>query len=207
MKPYDPALIAALRDQVAALRYYVELFFDGGTERLWTGIGTTTELGVNWQGVGSLASIEGLEEGIELTPTGLKLGLSRLDPGTANLAINEDYYGRLARLYVGVENASGQLVSDPGPTFTGKMVHVEATVGTPDGEIIQLTVQSALAKLDRSPNLRHTDIQQQTDYTDDVGAQYMTQVADFRPVWRGKNQTRLGGSPGGGGGEDLRDLR
>lgn len=181
---FSAGLIAALTADHTRARYFAEFEFDGGTERLWTGLGTATALGQSWEGVGSLASIDGLEEGIELSPYALKLGLSRLDSTYANLAINEDYHNRPVRLYLGAIDDAGDLVT-PALVFSGEMIDVEATVASDDGDVIMLTCENELARLDRSANLRYTDTQLQADHSGDLGLEYLAQIADHQAEWRG----------------------
>ena len=193
-RPFSAGLITALTADHTRARYFAEFEFDGGTERLWTGLGTITALSVSWDGVGSLASIEGLEEGIELSPYALKLGLSRLDSTYANLAINEDYHNRPMRLYLGAIDDAGALVT-PALVFSGEMIDVEATVGG-QGDVIVLTCENELARLDRSANLRYTDTQLQEDYAGDLGLEYLAQIADHQAQWRG-TVAAIGSQSGG----------
>ena len=195
MRPLDAAILAELEADHHRIRYFGEFHFDGGIERLWTGLGSITTLSQTWTGVGSLASIEGLEEGIELSPYALKLALSRLDATYSNLAINEDFHNRPAILRISAVDATGALVAAPGIVFSGEMIEVEATVGNPEsGEIIILTCENELARLDRSANLRYTDTQLQSEFSGDLGLEYLDQIADHESEWRGK-AVPLGGAP------------
>lgn len=182
---FSAPLLAALAADHTRARYFAELEFDGGTERLWTGLGSITTLSNTWQGVGSLASIEGLEEGIELSPYALKLGLSRLDSSFASLAIDEQYHNRAVRLYLGAIDDAGALIT-PGLVFSGEMIEVQATVAAEDGDVVVLTCENELARLDRTANLRYTDTQLQADHSGDLGLQYLAQIADHQAEWRGR---------------------
>lgn len=194
-RPIDSAILAAIAAGHTRLRYFAEFEFDGGTTRLWTGLGQISALSQTWDGVGSLASIEGLEEGEDLSPFALKLGLSRIDSSFSALALSEEFHNRPVRVYVGALGDDGLLVASPAQWFSGVMIDVEATVGSPDGEVVVVTCENELARLDRSPSLKYTNTQQQIDFSGDLGLEYVTQVADHRPVWRGGNQTKLGGGP------------
>lgn len=216
-RAFDAAIITALQVDHTALRYFAELELDGGTERLWTGLGQITTTQGTWQGVGGLATIEGLEEGVDLSAFSLRLGLSRLDNQVANLAINEQFWHRPITLYLSAVGADGGLVADPDVVFSGEMLTVEATVGADGGEVIMLTCENELARLERTSNLRYTDVQLQSEYSGDVAFEYLTELKDYRPTWRGRNQTRLGESGGGtsggggsnrgGGNRGIRDRR
>lgn len=195
MRPFDAAILAALSADHTRVRYFASFEFDSGTLRLWTGLGQITALSQTWYGAGALASIDGLEEGIELSPYSLKLGLSRLDADTSELALTETYNNRPMHLYLSAIGDDGLLVADPEPVFDGEMIDVEATVGNDDGEVVVVTCENELANLDRSPGLKYTDVQMQRDYAGDLGLEYVTQVVDHRPSWRGGNQVKLGGGP------------
>ncbi len=211
-RPFASAITTALRADHTRTRYFAEFEFDGGTERLWTGLGTITTMGQTWQGVGSLARIDDLQEGIELSPYALKLGLSRLDATYANLVQNEDFHNRPMRLYLGAIGNNGALVADPGLIFSGFMLQAEATVGGDgeEGDVIVLTCENELARLDRSANLRQTDTQQQLDYAGDLFYEYLDQVVDHQAEWRGKvaaiGERGQGAGAGGGRGDGVREF-
>lgn len=192
MRAFDPLLIAELQKDRNSLRYFCALEFDTGTEYLWTGLGQIDALGQTWEGVGGLATIEGLEEGVDLSPFALRLGLSRLDAQVGKLAINETFQHRPVTLYLGAL-VDGALVADPGIVFQGEMLDVETTVGTEGGEVIVLTCENELARLDRASNVRYTDIQLQSEYPGDLAFEFLAQLKDYRPTWRGRNKTNLGG--------------
>ncbi len=199
MRAFDPAVLAQLQADRNSIRYFAALEFDAGTEYLWTGLGQIDALGQTWEGVGGLATIEGLEEGIDLSPFALSLGLSRLDAQVGSLAINETFQHRPITLYLGAM-LDGALVADPGVVFQGEMLDVETTVGAEGGEVIVLTCENELARLDRSSNVRYTDIQLQSEYPGDLAFEFLSQLKDYRPTWRGKNKTSLGGTRGSGTG-------
>lgn len=199
-RPIDAAILTAIQQGHTRLRYFAEFEFDGGTTRIWTGLGTITAQSQTWYGAGSLASVEGLEEGDELSPFALKLGLSRLDSAFSGMALSEQYHNRPMTLYVSAVGDDGDLVADPVAWFAGEIIDVEATVGSPDGEVVVVTCENELARLDRTPGLKYTNTQQQLDYSGDLGLEYVTQVVDHRPVWRGGQQAKLGGGPIGNSG-------
>lgn len=197
MRAFDAAILSALQADRTRVRYFAALEFDGGTERLWTGLGQITTLSQTWEGVGGLATIEGVQEGIDLSPFALRLGLSRIDSQVSSLAVNEAFVNRPITLYLSAIGADGALVAEPDVVFQGDMLEVDTTVGADGGEVILLTCENELARLDRSSNIRYTDVQLQTDHPGDKAFEFLTQLKDYRPVWRGKNPTRLGSSGGG----------
>lgn len=78
MRTINENLYSKLISGSVDLYYAVELFFDGGTVRVWTGVGDKVINGNTYTGTGSLLGISGLEENDDLSSPGVNITLSGL---------------------------------------------------------------------------------------------------------------------------------
>lgn len=163
--------------------YAVEMQFDSGTMRIWTGYGDKSFGGNTYTGTGNLLQIEGLEETSDLSAQGTTLTLNGLDSTIITYALTEDYQGRLAKIFWGVNG-----VSDVIEVFSGYMdtmtIQDEGQSST-----IQLTLESRLITLERPSNRRytaksHAAVRAQKGLTgDDSFFDWVTQLQDKRVPW------------------------
>ena len=72
----------------------VELMFDSGALRIWSGIGDKSIGGQTYTGTGSLLSVGGIEESDGLSAPGASISLSGVDSSLVSLAIQEPYQNR-----------------------------------------------------------------------------------------------------------------
>ena len=80
--------------------YAVELAFDSGTSRIWSGYGEITFGGNTYLGVGTLGSISSISETQEIAATGIRFGLSGIPSDILAVALTEPYQGRSAKIYL-----------------------------------------------------------------------------------------------------------
>ena len=195
------ATLARIEEDSTSLIVFVELQLDSGTERLHTGIGTIAWGGNSWEGAGDLASFDETSESVGLNPEPIRMGLSGLSTDITNMVFTEDYYRRGVLAYLGALNDDFTLVEDPGLISSHIINQLEMTMADPEqGDTVLLTGESELAIFDRTKLNRYTDKQLQTEYSGDLGLQYIDQVPDAKTVWRGNNNVRLGTGGGSNGG-------
>ncbi len=170
-----------------------------GTIRLHNGLGTYTwndgSGNQNWLGTGDLGQISKIQEGEEVSPYGIQLTLSGLDPDLVGEAIKESYYQRPVTLYVGALNDSDQLVATPNVMWTGFMDLMTASVGAEGGDSLVLNCESELAMFERSRNLLFTNSSQQTISTGDTFFNQLQDMEDLTLAW-GNKGSRIAGGPG-----------
>lgn len=139
------ALLTALDGDEIEVFYAVDLAFDSGNIRLWTGYGDKTINSQTYTGSGNLLTIDGLEEVSDLSARGTTLTLSGLDTTIVTYALTEEYQGRLVTIYWGVGTNTVEVFSG----YMDKMTIQDAG----DSAAISLTVESRLIALER-PNVR-----------------------------------------------------
>lgn len=139
------ALLTALDSDEIEVFYAVDLAFDSGNIRMWTGYGDKTINSQTYTGTGNLLTIDGLEEASDLSARGTTLTMNGLDSTIVTYALTEEYQGRLVRIYWGVGNNTVEVFSG----YMDKMSIQDAG----ETSTISLTVESRLIALER-PNIR-----------------------------------------------------
>lgn len=171
-----------------------------GTIRLHNGLGTYTwndgSGDQNWLGTGDLGQISKIQEGEEVSPYGIQLTLSGLDPDLVGEAIKESYYQRPVTLYVGALNDSDQLVATPDVMWTGFMDLMTASVGAEGGDSLVLNCESELAMFERSRNLLFTNAAQQTISSGDTFFNQLQDMEDLTLAWGNRGSRVTGTGPG-----------
>jgi len=128
--------------------YAVDLAFDSGNLRLWTGYGDKTINSQTYVGTSNLLDIDGLEEASDLSAKGTKLTLNGLDTSIVSYALTEEYQGRLVTIYWGVGTETVEVFSG----FMDKMI-IEDSGET---ATVSLSVESRLITLERARVRRYT---------------------------------------------------
>lgn len=191
------ALLAQLESGHVEPVFFVALELDSGTERLHTGLGTLTWGGNDYFGAGSLANIGGVEEGDDLSPYAIQIGLSGIDSTITNIAFSTEYMQRPCKVYLGAL-ADGALVSDPILLHSGFLVNVDVSIGDENGDEISATSESELQIFERSSAVRYTAGQLQGEYPGDLGLEFIDQIEDAKVVWRGRSGALVGANSGFG---------
>lgn len=142
------ALLSALSGDEIEVFYAVDLAFDSGNMRLWTGYGDKTINSQTYTSTGNLLTIDGLEEASDLSARGTTLTLSGLDSTIVTYALTEEYQGRLVTIYWGVGSETVEVFSG----YMDKMTIQDAG----DNATISLSVESRLITLERANVRRYT---------------------------------------------------
>jgi hypothetical protein len=155
-------LLAALLQPLAQPYLAVEILFDSGAVRLWTGHGNLVIDGQTYTGSGMLLSFSDVQETGDLSARDMTVTLSGIDSAMIALALAEPFQGRRARV---LQGAVG--VSDVVEVFDG----IVNTMPIRDGAascVISVQLDSKLVTL-RRPRLRRlTDEMQRARYPDDT---------------------------------------
>jgi hypothetical protein len=132
-------------------------------------------------GVGTLGSLSAVPEGAELQSYAVSLTLSGIPSDLVALALADQYQGREAKIWLALLNDQHQLMGYPLLLFRGRMDTLDFELGT-NAKLI-LTVQSRLADWERPRLRRYTHEDQQTEYPDDKGLEYISQMAEKTIYW------------------------
>lgn len=182
-------LTGAFIDEIDATRLRVEIFvnmfFDGGAERAWTGIGNITWNGETYIGVGDLASFGRMEESQVIKAVGTVMVLSGVKSSLLSIALQENYQGRRAEIFFAVMDEGGNIIPEPFQLFGGKMDVMEIE-DTGDDSTISVTVENDLIDLFK-PRLRYyTSEDQKIDFPTDKGLDFIVSLQDKEIIWKDK---------------------
>ena len=175
------SLLTALTGGLVEPYYAVELFFDNGTLRFWTGIGDRTVDSNTYTGTGSLLSVGPSEEVSDLSAKSMSITLTGLDSSIISLALQEPYQRRQAKIYLGEQSVSNVV-----QIFSGQMntMNIEDSA---EGATVQLTIESKLIELERAANWRYTDENHQSRYDGDTFFSYVQDIQDAQVAWGRKS--------------------
>ena len=170
-------MAAALAGESITLFYAIELLFDSAPIRVWTGYGDKTIGGQTYVGAGFLLNIDGIAEVADLSASGITITLSAISSSIISLALQENYQGRVARVYFGVEGVAGAL-----EVFSGfmDMMTIEHSGETAR---VTLAVESKLVTLQRPNARRYTRENHQIRHAGDTFFDHVTKLQDKELVW------------------------
>lgn len=162
--------------------YAIELLFDSGDLRFWTGYDDIEANGETWTGSGLVINISGTNEPADLSANGINITFSALNSSIISVMLGENYRGRSAKVYLGALDATNQPVSDMYQVFAGRMdimtLQENGNVAT-----IQISVENVLIDLDRPRPIRLTNEDHLARYAGDQSLSGVAQLQDRQISW------------------------
>lgn len=181
----------------------VELEFDSGPFRMWTGRGTllwgdlpaftdgtyfsdgTTWTDLEgrkpWYGAGDLGTIGPIEETTEVRAIGVELGLSGITTEILEIALGETWQNRPGRIYIGVLDSQGQLDGEPYLALEGLMDHMALVDGIESG--IKMMVERENIDNERNSGLRYTPESQRARFAGDAFCDFVASLQEIDVRW------------------------
>lgn len=162
--------------------YAVELLFDSGDIRFWTGYDQITANGNVWDGSGLVMGISGTSEPSDLSANGMTITFSGLDSSIVAIMLGENYRGRIAKVYLGALGADNQPVSDIYQIFAGRMDVMTLQEG---GNVatISISIENVLIDLERPRPIRLTNEDQLNRYSGDNSLSGVALLQDRQISW------------------------
>lgn len=161
----------------------LQLEFDSGTIRMWSGIGDLTYDSNIFYGVGNLLAIESAEETNELKATSGRFRLSGVDSSMLSLSLLENYQGRPASYWFGVlDTVTRALIPDPYLVFKGKMDILEISDNGETSEVT-LSAESDLIDLRVVRERKYTNEDQKSMFPTDEGLSFVANIQDISINW------------------------
>jgi hypothetical protein len=196
----SPAVTNALGSQHVRVITLAELGFGSGTVRVHNGLGQYTYDSQTWHGLGDLASISAVEEGSSISPYGVTLTVSSIDATLAEQALEEDYYQKPVKLYLGILDEDDTFVQESTPSDTRNPIEIWAghidqmtiTAGAQGGDVIKIQCESELERFARSRNLMFTNAWQQSRYSNDKFFNLVHLIDGVKIRWK-QSGTFVGG--------------
>jgi hypothetical protein len=183
----ERSLTTAIRAEVAKgniqFALFVEMIFDGGTVRLWTGYGNFTLNSHVFTGAGHLGKISAVEETVgDVRANGVAFTLSGIDVPTIALCLTEHFQGRPATVWLAFFNSDWVIIPDAVQIFKGRMDYPIIEKG---GETASITVyvESRLIDLERPRVRRYTAEDQQQLHPGDTGLRFIAGLQEKTVRW------------------------
>jgi hypothetical protein len=168
----------ALDDEVMEPFFAVDLEFDSGTLRFWSGVGTKSINGEDYIGAGTLLGISEIEETAEIAAAGATLTLSGIPAELLSLALSEPYQNRRCIIYFGIAGSE----ADMAILFIGTMDRMDIEEGS-ETSTIRLAVENRLLDLERARVRRYTNNDQQSRFSGDRGLEFVETIQDRELFW------------------------
>ena len=174
----------ALQAQNIRLFIAADLDFVSGHVRAHDGIGDVTFSGNTYSGIGKFAGIDVAEESINVIAKPVVLTISGIDSSIIATAVTEQYQGRTATLYLGLQDVdTGALLDTPEVLWEGRMDVMTVQLGPSTGSV-KLNCEH---RLRREPRIaRYTDADQQLAYSGDLFFNLVGKILGFKGTWGNK---------------------
>lgn len=204
MRNITPDMAAAFSAPTVEPALLCELYFDSGTVRLWSGIGTLTWGENDFLGGGNLVGISPIQENQSLEAKGMVATLTGVPSNLVATVLLENQRGRPFRLYLAVVSSRGVVLVEDGDTvltedggsvltenelldspyriFNGLMDTMEI-IDTGDTSTISVNVESIMIIGQRAKLRRYTPEDQKKLYPDDLGLDQIPSLQDKEIVW------------------------
>ncbi len=174
-------MIAQLEADVLQPFLAVKLDFDGDPIRVWTGNGNITINSEDYFGTGSLLSVDRIAETASVQANGANVSLSGVPTDLLSVALNENYQGRDAIIYLGTLSG-GAVVTSPYAIFKG-FIDTMILSETGATSTITLATENRLIALEVAKVRRYTSEDQKIDFPDDKGFDFVAGLQDKEIVW------------------------
>lgn len=160
----------------------MDLEFESGHARFWTGVGNLVWDGVTWVGQGNLLGLSQVDETRDVQGSAMSMSLSGQNPALVSAVYNDFSQGRPVINYLGLMDASGQIVIDPVTVFAGRL---DTISDEDDGSSATITVSaiSDFADLKRVRARFFTDQDQQRIKPGDRSFRFMPTLQDKQVFW------------------------
>lgn len=180
LTPQEYEAQKAARQVIALL---VEMEFQQGAIRCWSGIGPLQWQGATWTGVGYLGGVSTLRSAVDGRASGLLFQLNGLPVmhNGQNLAAYVDSFikrnGYANCWLPHFDLATGQVIPEPQQLLRGKIQEPTIEIGG-DSFRVSIGVESARGRSQRPRALRLTHETQQIFYPGDRGLEYVVDMQD-----------------------------
>lgn len=173
--------IAAIDASNLALVVFVEMDFSSGFLRANNSGQNFDWNGYTWIGVGSLGSIDSVQEVSDLSAQGLSFSMSGVPTEYISNALGADYQGRSCRLWFAALDSNHAVIADPIGPFNYRMDTMDIELG--QTATIKVQAESRLIDWERADVSRYTNEEQQRLYPGDLGLEFVPQMAEKQIKW------------------------
>lgn len=178
----DANLIAAFEAESVQPFYAIELAFDSGTVRLWTGQRDALIDGEIYTATGALLSIGEVEEVSDLSAKGMTVTLSGISSSITSIALQEPYLGRAARVLVGALNVSTGAIIGAHEIFSGLLDDMRIQRAA-NSVTVTVAIENRLVALQRPNIRRYTSENHKLRHPGDTFFDFVTGLQDKEVTW------------------------
>ena len=161
---------------------FIEIGFDSGTWRTWTGTGEIVVGEAVYTGTGAMLSLEFPGETADLTANPVQGRISGLDAEMLTLALAEPYQGRIMTIRQGFFNEDNQLVGMP-DVWTRARLDVMSIEENGETSTLNITAETKLRDLRRSIGFLYTTEDQETAFPGDQFFEFVPTIGDKQQYW------------------------
>lgn len=181
----------AIKSDVVRPILAIELEISDGTLRFWNGYGnlTMTAGGSSklFLGTGDLLNISSVEETSTLKMNGITISLGGIKSSLISSILSAQYTNRLGTVYMGLFDNNKNVIADVYTLFQGKMDVANIQEG-PETSVIQINIESRLVQFELPLNRMYTLEDQQIDFPNDIGFEFIPDLQDKEIIWGKKTQ-------------------
>ncbi len=185
------AVRAKLEGREIGVATLVEMSFRSGVALVWTGRGDLQAAGATWKGVGDLVRISDVTPIVDLSAAQLTLTLSGDMPEMLRIielsaSGMEEVEGRYIRLWMQFFDVSGGAfarLDEPVIAFVGTMRNIRWVLEGAGMFHASLISESPFVGRRQAANGLLTDAEQKRRFPGDKGLEFVSTVAEQRPLW------------------------
>jgi hypothetical protein len=177
----DPSVAAALASGEIQPFFMAQLSFKTQIQWVWTGVGNLVWNSQTFVGVGSVARIGTIQEGVDVHAYGTTVTLSGIDPVLLGECQTDMVPGAPALLWMGLL-ANGAIIGTPYLLFNGAMDQPTVDFGV-DTVSITLALETKMLDLSRASNRRYTSADQRLYHPTDSAFGWVESLNDQADVW------------------------
>ena len=166
--------------------FAIELEISDGTLRLWGGYGSLTMTAggssKTFTGTGDLLGFTPIQETSTLQMSGVTISMTGIKSSIISSILSAQYTNRNGTLYMGLFDTNKSVIADVYTLFKGKM-DVANIQEQADSSIVTLNIESRLVQFDLPLNRLYTLEDQQVDFPNDVGFEFIPDLQDKEIIW------------------------
>ena len=166
--------------------FAVELEISDGTLRFWGGYGSLTMTAggssKTFTGTGDLLGFTPIQETSTLQMSGVTISMTGIKSSIISSILSAQYTNRNGTVYMGLFDSNKSVIADVYTLFKGKM-DVANIQEQADTSIVTLNIESRLVQFDLPLNRLYTLEDQQVDFANDLGFEFIPDLQDKEIIW------------------------
>ncbi len=175
-------IIDQIESSSVQLVFFAEFNFLNTTVRLSTANGPLEWNGNQWLGIGDFGGISSLNETSSLEAKGIEFILDGIPSDIISTVFNEEYRNRVANLWIAFLDNSRNVIDDPIGPFGYLMDYMEINEGV-ETSTITIRAENKLKIMKQASNRRSDNQDQQIEYPDDMGYQFVASIQNKVIQW------------------------